>query len=170
MMRSRPISSAPLALTATITMDHQRQFLSLSVLVNSGLGRWLHFYWDGHILFPPSRACHTAKGRQWKSPLGPIGRGRQVTPAVIVPAAIKGCYPSRTAAPFLRGGLKSNIGFGALLLGWHITINISDQEAGSPSANGKAEERKSGQNAECARGYQTKQRNTTINSSGNKQQ
>ena len=75
MRRSCPISSAPLALTATITMDHQRQFLSLSVLVNSGLERWLHFYGDGHILFPPSRACHTAKGRQWKSPLGPIGRG-----------------------------------------------------------------------------------------------
>ena len=52
--------SAPLALTATINMDRQRRFSSLSVWVHSGLGRWLHFYGDGHILFLPSRTCHTA--------------------------------------------------------------------------------------------------------------
>ena len=47
--------SAPLALTATITMDRQRRLSPLSVWVDSGLRRWLDFYGDDHVLFSPSR-------------------------------------------------------------------------------------------------------------------
>ena len=49
------LHSAPLALTATITMDRQRQLSPLSVWVDSGLWRWLDFYGDDHVLFSPLR-------------------------------------------------------------------------------------------------------------------
>ena len=69
----------------------------------SDVTRWLPSRADDRVLRSPSRPCHAAQGRPWKSSLVPAGLGRQATPAAIVPAIGTGRCPSRTAAVFFNG-------------------------------------------------------------------
>ena len=86
-----------------------------------------------------------------------------------------GSIPVTGSRGFLRGWPQLKIALGARSPAAPMTRNnqplgLGGREGGSPSANGAAEQQNSGRNAEEARRDRTKQRNTTINSSGNTQQ
>ena len=94
---TRPYSilRAPWTLRSVKANHYERQLLPLRIWVGSGLWRPLIFNGDSHIQTSPSRKCYTARRQQRKSARGPIGHGRQVISATIVPVISMGRYPPR---------------------------------------------------------------------------